>query len=53
MHRGEIVETNATAEVFARPAHPYTRALLAAAPRLDRRVSETAAASAEAEASGP
>ena len=38
MLRGEIVETNTTAEVFARPAHPYTRTLLEAAPRLDRRV---------------
>lgn len=38
MYRGEIVETNRTAEVFARPVHPYTQALLAAAPRLDRRL---------------
>jgi len=38
MHRGEIVELAATAEVFARPTHPYTQSLLAAAPRLDRRL---------------
>jgi ABC-type glutathione transport system ATPase component len=38
MHRGEIVELAATAEVFARPKHPYTQSLLAAAPRLDRRL---------------
>ncbi|HEX3991090.1 MAG TPA: ABC transporter ATP-binding protein, partial [Acetobacteraceae bacterium] len=36
MYLGRIVETALTREVFARPAHPYTRSLLAAAPRLDR-----------------
>ena len=48
MHRGEIVETNRTAEVFARPAHPYTQALLAAAPRLDRRLEKRPVALAKA-----
>jgi ABC-type glutathione transport system ATPase component len=38
MHRGRIVECAPTAEVFARPTHPYTQALLQAAPRLDRRL---------------
>jgi peptide/nickel transport system permease protein len=32
MYAGEIVERGLVAEVFARPLHPYTRALLAAVP---------------------
>jgi ABC-type oligopeptide transport system ATPase subunit len=32
MYRGRIVETGATARVFASPAHAYTRALLSAVP---------------------
>jgi oligopeptide/dipeptide ABC transporter ATP-binding protein len=35
MYLGRIVETADSARVFARPAHPYTRALLGAAPRLE------------------
>ncbi|TCO82006.1 dipeptide transport system ATP-binding protein [Plasticicumulans lactativorans] len=35
MYLGRPVEQGASAEVFARPLHPYTRALLAAAPSLD------------------
>jgi peptide/nickel transport system ATP-binding protein len=35
MYRGRIVESAATDELFARPQHPYTIALLAAAPTLD------------------
>src|SRR5579885_3262201 len=33
MTKGEIVETGATAGVFARPQHPYTRHLLESAPK--------------------
>jgi oligopeptide/dipeptide ABC transporter ATP-binding protein len=32
MYLGEIVELGPTQEIFARPAHPYTRALLSAIP---------------------
>ncbi|QPC43249.1 dipeptide ABC transporter ATP-binding protein [Kaustia mangrovi] len=33
MYLGRIVEEGTTAEIFANPRHPYTRALIAAAPR--------------------
>lgn len=35
MYLGGIVEAGSTEDVFLRPQHPYTRALLAAAPRLE------------------
>lgn len=35
MYLGRIVETGPTEAIFKRPRHPYTHALLAAAPRLD------------------
>jgi ABC-type dipeptide/oligopeptide/nickel transport system ATPase component len=35
MHDGAIVEAGPIDPLFAAPAHPYTRALLAAVPRLD------------------
>ena len=34
MYRGEIVEDGPCIQIFASPRHPYTRALLAAVPRL-------------------
>ncbi|HZT87627.1 MAG TPA: ABC transporter ATP-binding protein [Stellaceae bacterium] len=37
MYLGRIVEMAPTEELFAAPNHPYTRALIAEAPRLDRR----------------
>jgi oligopeptide/dipeptide ABC transporter ATP-binding protein len=35
MYLGRIVESGDTAELFARPRHPYTRGLLASVPTLD------------------
>ena len=35
MHAGEIVELAPVGELFARPVHPYTAALLRAMPRVD------------------
>jgi oligopeptide/dipeptide ABC transporter ATP-binding protein len=35
MYAGRIVERAPTAQLFESPRHPYTRALLAAAPRID------------------
>jgi peptide/nickel transport system ATP-binding protein len=37
MYLGRIVESAPTEELFANPRHPYTKALLAEAPRLDQR----------------
>jgi len=37
MYLGRIVEQSGAEEVFARPNHPYTRALLSEMPRLDAR----------------
>jgi len=36
MYAGQIVETAATVELFRNPAHPYTEALMASLPRIDR-----------------
>jgi peptide/nickel transport system ATP-binding protein len=37
MYLGRIVELGTAADLFARPNHPYTRALIEGVPRLDRR----------------
>jgi oligopeptide/dipeptide ABC transporter ATP-binding protein len=42
MHAGRIVEAGTTDEVFARPAHPYTRALLTAQPGRSRAATRAA-----------
>ncbi len=46
MKAGEIVERGPAADVLARPAHPYTRELLAAAPNVERALARRAAAGA-------
>jgi oligopeptide/dipeptide ABC transporter ATP-binding protein len=43
MYAGQIVEQAPVSEIFARPAHPYTRALFAAIPRMDRDAQDLAA----------
>ncbi len=55
MYQGEIVETAPVRELFAAPAHPYTRKLLAAVPRVElveRVAPPEAATEAVVEASG-
>ena len=47
MYLGRIVEQASTAEVFDRPNHPYTRALLAEVPRLDARARQFSAIKGE------
>lgn len=39
MRAGKLVEVNSVKEIFAHPAHPYTRLLMESLPSLDRRVS--------------
>ncbi|HJP22369.1 MAG TPA: ABC transporter ATP-binding protein [Alphaproteobacteria bacterium] len=43
MYAGRIVETATAVQLLDRPAHPYTQALLAAMPRLDRPVEQALA----------
>jgi peptide/nickel transport system ATP-binding protein len=42
MYGGDVVESAPVRELFARPTHPYTSALLAAMPRADRSTAEIA-----------
>jgi oligopeptide transport system ATP-binding protein len=52
MYLGQIVEIASAAELFSRPGHPYTRALLSAVPLPDPR-RRTVAASIEGELPNP
>jgi peptide/nickel transport system ATP-binding protein len=47
MYLGRVVESARTEELFAAPNHPYTQALLAEVPRLDRRRTVFAAVKGE------
>jgi len=47
MYLGRIVESAGAEDVFARPNHPYTRALLAEVPRIDSRKRRFTAISGE------
>jgi oligopeptide/dipeptide ABC transporter ATP-binding protein len=47
MYLGRIVETGTTADVFARPRHPYTEALLKAHPDLARKTAREPALAGE------
>jgi oligopeptide/dipeptide ABC transporter ATP-binding protein len=38
MHGGHVVETGEVVQIFERPLHPYTKALLASIPRFDEEV---------------
>jgi len=49
MYGGRVVETGPMAEVLRSPAHPYTRALLSAIPRVDGRAERLAAARVDTE----
>lgn len=44
MYLGKILETGPAAQVLGEPAHPYTRALLAAIPMLDEKIKKPPAA---------
>lgn len=43
MYAGQVCETGDKHAVFARPSHPYTQALLASTPRIDKRYAIDAA----------
>ncbi len=47
LYLGRLVEVGPRAELFARPAHPYTRALLASVPRIGTRPSRKGAIAGE------
>ncbi|MEQ8601279.1 MAG: ATP-binding cassette domain-containing protein [Devosia sp.] len=47
MFNGEVMEYRKTEELFANPEHPYTKGLLSAVPRLDRKVERLSTVSYE------
>ncbi len=53
MFRGRIVEMGRTDELFSAPAHPYTRELVDATPRLDRPIRIASAGAVENSGAAP
>ncbi len=53
MFRGRIVEMGRTDELFSAPAHPYTRELVDATPRLDRPIRIASAGAGENSGAAP
>ena len=47
MYLGRIVEQARTADLFSKPNHPYTQALLESVPRIDKRKQDFAAVKGE------
>lgn len=52
MYAGQVVETGSVTDVFARPLHPYTEALLASIPSLTQRKKRLAAIPGQVPAAG-
>jgi peptide/nickel transport system ATP-binding protein len=53
MYLGKLVEVAPANELYQRPAHPYTRALLAAVPQPDPRIRNLEDATLRGEMPGP
>jgi peptide/nickel transport system ATP-binding protein len=53
MYRGQIVEIGRTEDLFSNPAHPYTRELVDATPRLDRPTRVQPIAAADSDGAAP
>lgn len=50
---GQVMETGPTARVLRQPEHPYTKALLAAVPRLDQKIDRFLVPQTEGEIAAP
>jgi peptide/nickel transport system ATP-binding protein len=53
MYLGKLVEVAPAGELYQHPAHPYTRALLAAVPQPDPRIRNLEQATLRGEIPGP
>ncbi len=50
---GKVMETGETAKILREPEHPYTQALLAAVPRLDKKIDRFLVPATEADVEAP